>query len=59
MQILDDIVPELLERREADLQKQRAAARAQSLLTNILPEGEGRCCWFSLLQDFCTLACGL
>lgn len=40
-QILDEMVPELLERREADLRKQRAAAKIQSQLNNILPDEEG------------------
>lgn len=41
MQVLDELVPELLERREADLRKQRAAAKIQTQMNNILPDGEG------------------
>lgn len=39
MQILEEILPELLDRREADLKKQRAAAKVQAQLNNILPSG--------------------
>lgn len=42
LQILESFVPELLERREADLRRQRAAAKLQAQLKNIMPEGEGR-----------------
>ena len=48
MQILDVIIPELLERREADLRKQRMAARVRTQLNNILAnEGgyAGRWAW--------------
>ena len=41
VQILDDIIPELLERREADLRKQRMAARVRTQLNNILADEGG------------------
>lgn len=39
LQVLEDVVPELLERREADFRKQRAAAKLQAQMNNILPSG--------------------
>ena len=39
VQILNDFVVELQERRERDLRKQKAAAKLQAQLRNIMPEG--------------------
>ena len=39
LQILDEVVPELLERREADFRRQKAAAKRQAQLSNIIPSG--------------------
>ena len=39
LQISDEILPELLERREADLKRQKQAAKVQAQLQQIIPEG--------------------